>query len=52
MGGVARRNWARNSNAIETVAEYNKKHEGESQITVPYLADESLVTEKVRRHFI
>jgi urocanate hydratase len=52
MGGVARRNWARNSNAIETVVEYNKKHKGESQITIPYLADEQLVAEKVRRHFI
>ena len=27
MGGVARRNWARNSNSMSTCAEYNEKHE-------------------------
>ncbi|MDR2484469.1 MAG: urocanate hydratase [Treponema sp.] len=47
MGGVARRNWARNPNSIETVKEYNKKYEGQSQITIPYLADEKLVSEQV-----
>jgi urocanate hydratase len=51
MGGVGRRNWARNSHSIETVKEYNKKYSGESQITVPYLADEDLVAGKVHEHF-
>ncbi|MFP3042976.1 urocanate hydratase [Treponema primitia] len=51
MGGVARRNWARNPHSIETVKEYNKKYAGESQITLPYLADEDLVAETVHKHF-
>lgn len=40
MGGVARRNWARNENAIDTVVKWNQKHNGEGQITIPYLCDE------------
>jgi urocanate hydratase len=51
MGGVARRNWARNPHSMETVKEYNKKYAGESQITLPYLADEDLVAKKVHEHF-
>jgi urocanate hydratase len=51
MGGVARRSWARNPHSIETVKEYNKKYSGESQITVPHIADEDLVAEKVHEHF-
>ena len=47
MGGVARRSWARNENAMSVVKEYNEKYEGESQITVPYLADESLIGKAV-----
>ena len=51
MGGVARRNWARNDHSMETAIEYNKKYAGESQITIPYLADEKLVTEAVGKLF-
>ena len=51
MGGVARRNWARNPNSIETVKEYNQKYAGKSQITIPYPADERLVEEQVRGRF-
>lgn len=51
MGGVARRNWARNPHAMETVKEYNKKHGGQSQITLPYLSDEKAVADAVRGHF-
>lgn len=40
MGGVARRNWARNENAISTVIDWNKKHQGQGQITIPYLCDD------------
>ena len=43
MGGVARRAWARNPASIETSMEYNKKHEGEAQITIPYLVDDKLI---------
>lgn len=51
MGGVARRSWARNPHSIETVIEYNKKYEGESQITLPYLADDNLVKDAVSKIF-
>ena len=47
MGGVARRNWARNPNAMEVAAEYNLENENGDQITIPYLADDSLVDEAV-----
>ena len=43
MGGVARRAWARNPHSIETSMEYNKKHEGEAHITIPYLVDDKLI---------
>jgi len=36
MGGVARRAWAGNPNAISTIEEYNKAYAGSSQITLPY----------------
>ena len=35
MGGVARRNWARNEHAIETSVEYNKNYAGKGHITLP-----------------
>ena len=47
MGGVARRGWARNENAIKTSAEWNIKHEGEGHITIPYLADDKLIDKLV-----
>ena len=40
MGGVARRNWARNSNAVQTVQEWNQKHDSEGHITIPEPIDE------------
>ena len=51
MGGVARRNWARNDHAIETSIEYNRLHAGTDHITIPYLADEDLVKEAVQKLF-
>ena len=32
MVGVARRSWARNENAMTTVAEYNKMYEGQEDV--------------------
>ena len=50
MGGVARRAWARNENALATAAAFNEKRTGE-HITLPYLADEAYLTELAgRRH--
>jgi len=48
MGGVARRSWARNANALSTAAAYNEKWRGSAHITLPYLADDALVERTVR----
>ncbi|HCX03267.1 MAG TPA: urocanate hydratase [Clostridiales bacterium] len=45
MVGVARRNWARCENSIDTVSEYNNKFKGEDHITIPYIADDGLIEE-------
>ncbi|MDD4323857.1 MAG: urocanate hydratase [Eubacteriales bacterium] len=45
MGGVARRAWARNENALNTVMEYNRNMEGRDQLTLPYLVDDQLIEE-------
>jgi len=54
MGGVARRAWARNENAISTSEEYNLINQGRDHITLPYLTDEdiikSMVEEKWNQH--
>ena len=47
MGGVARRNWARNENALSTSVTYNKNYSGFGHITIPYVADDRLVEETV-----
>ncbi|MGL4403385.1 MAG: urocanate hydratase [Fusobacteriaceae bacterium] len=47
MGGVARRAWARNNNSIETVIEYNRNNEGQDHITLPYIAEEALISKLV-----
>jgi urocanate hydratase len=43
MGGVARRSWARNENAIETSISYNKDKKGEGHISIPYIAEDELI---------
>ena len=52
MGGVARRAWARNENAITTSMEYNQLNQGRDHITLPYPADEekikALVAQKLQ----
>ena len=50
MGGVARRNWARNEHAIETSVEYNKNYAGKGHITLPYIADDELIEEIVDKY--
>ncbi len=47
MGGVARRNWARNPNAISVAAEYNRDNQNGDHITLPYLADDNLIDNAV-----
>ncbi len=44
MGGVARRSWARNENAISTVKEWNETQaENGFMITEPFIADENML---------
>lgn len=51
IGGVARRNWARNEHAMEVSMEFNKKHADEAHITIPYLVDDELVKNSVEKLF-
>ncbi|MBN2125129.1 MAG: urocanate hydratase, partial [Deltaproteobacteria bacterium] len=43
MGGVARRAWARNPNAVETGLFYNEAARGRDHITLPFIPDEDLI---------
>lgn len=43
MGGVARRSWARNENAMTTARGFNRSHPDGYHITEPYLADEEII---------
>ncbi|MDD3049782.1 MAG: urocanate hydratase [Candidatus Cloacimonetes bacterium] len=49
MGGVARRNWARNTNALETCRRWNDKHVEDGYITIPHLADDDFISKLVER---
>ena len=51
MGGVARRSWARNQNAIDTCREYNQNYEGSGYITIPAIPSEKLVKTTVEKAF-
>jgi len=51
VGGVARRAWARNPNAVETSIRYNERNLGADHITLPYIADEKLVRDLVAEAF-
>ncbi|MGY3779617.1 urocanate hydratase [Isobaculum melis] len=51
MGGVARRNWARNEHSIETSIEYNELRKDTDHITIPYLADDAKIAAAVNRIF-
>ena len=50
MGGVARRSWARNENAMSTVKEWNDCMAGDGfMITEPFIADESYLNSLVEK---
>lgn len=49
MGGVARRNWARNPNAIDTVGQWNAEHSSEGHITVPETIDEDFIKDLLNK---
>lgn len=48
MGGVARRNWARNPNAMSVAMEYNMSNTTGDHITIPYVPDEELIEKVIR----
>ena len=48
MGGVARRSWARNPNALSTSAAFNEKYDGGYHITLPFIPKEDLIQHIVR----
>lgn len=49
MGGVARRAWARNSNAIKTAKEWNIRKKNLGHITEPFLADEEMLKKVIKK---
>ncbi|UCE07047.1 MAG: urocanate hydratase [bacterium] len=51
MGGVARRSWARNENALKTAVEWNLKQKDKGHITIPYIPKEGLVESFVEDMF-
>ncbi len=49
MGGVARRSWARNTNAMSTVKDWNNEHVADGfMIPEPFLADDALIDNLVK----
>ena len=48
MGGVARRSWARNENALSTSPEFNQTHGDYYHITLPYLVDDEIIKNNVK----
>jgi urocanate hydratase len=51
MGGVARRNWARNPNAMAVAADYNLNNDNGDQITLPFMVDDKIIEQAVDRLF-
>ncbi|WP_457551047.1 urocanate hydratase [Desulfobacula sp.] len=47
MGGVARRNWARNKNAMEVAIGYNTDNDNGDQITIPYVSNDAGIKKAV-----
>ena len=51
MGGVARRNWAGNPNAMGVAAAYNRENNNGDQVTIPFVADSTLIDQAVSNIF-
>ena len=43
MGGIARRSWARNTNALETAYNWNIENENKGHLTLPFIAEDKLL---------
>lgn len=50
MGGVARRSWARNENAISTCIEYNEVCSSTDHITLPFVASDDLIKNTIKNY--
>ncbi|MCK4226273.1 urocanate hydratase, partial [candidate division WOR-3 bacterium] len=48
LGGIARRAWARNPNALEVVAMWNEQNRNIAYITIPNIADNDVVEKALR----
>ena len=48
MGGVARRAWARNRQALETSETFTKNNENQYHITLPYIPEEELIRKTIK----
>ena len=48
MGGVARRSWARNPNAMRTSATFNENRGEQYHITLPYIPEKAFIHEIVQ----
>ena len=51
MGGVARRAWARNENAVTTSIEYNEIMQGDDHITLPYIAGDEAIKSAMDKYY-
>jgi urocanate hydratase len=51
MGGVARRSWARNPNAMKTSLLYNQNYAGKGHITLPFIAKEDAIDKVLEARF-
>lgn len=47
--GVARRAWARNEHAIETMVDWNQRKNGAGHVTLPYQPEENLIKKTVEK---
>jgi len=48
MGGIARRSWARNPNALETAYYWNKENVKKGHITLPFIAEDTLLDDIIK----
>jgi urocanate hydratase len=50
MGGIARRSWARNTNALETAYNWNIENKIRGHITLPFLTEDKLLDNIIDRY--
>ena len=51
MGGIARRSWARNPNALETAYDWNIENEERGHLTLPFIAEDKLL-DNIVEHYL